>query len=39
MTNAITALIADLQAPTENLPPSFNTNGDKLAQAAADYCG
>jgi len=39
MKNVITALLADLQAPTESLPPSFNTNGDKLAQYAADYCG
>ncbi len=34
----INSLTADLQAPTESLPPSFNTNGDKLAQFAADYC-
>ncbi len=39
MKSAITALLADLQAPTENIPPSFNTNGDKLSQGAADYCG
>ena len=39
MKNVIDALLADLQAPGTSLPPSFNTNGDKLAQGAANYCG
>lgn len=39
MNNVITAMLADLQAPTGKLPPNFTTNGQKLAQYAADYCG
>jgi len=40
MKNVINALLADLQAPpSDEAVASFNTNGDKLAQGAADYCG
>lgn len=38
-TAIINAMLADLQAPTTTLPPSFATNQDKLAQNAASYCG
>jgi len=40
MKSAINALLADLQAPpSDEAVASFTTNGDKLAQGAADYCG
>ena len=35
----ITAMLADMQAPIASLPPSFSTDGDKLAQYAVNYCG
>ncbi len=35
----VTSMLADLQAPTTSLPPSWNTNATKLAQYAGDYCG
>lgn len=35
----ITAMIADLQAPTNDLPDSWNPNAEKLARYAAEYCG
>ena len=35
----VTAMLADLQAPTTSLPASWNTNVTKLAQYAGDYCG
>lgn len=35
----VTAMLADLQAPTTSLPSSWNPNVTKLAQYAADYCG
>lgn len=38
-TDVINAMLADLQAPTTNLPPSFAANQNKLAQDAATYCG
>jgi hypothetical protein len=38
-TDVINALLADIQAPTTNLPPSFATNQHQLAQDAATYCG
>jgi hypothetical protein len=37
--DVINALLADMQAPTTTLPPSFATNATKLAQYAANYCG
>ena len=35
----ITAMLADLQAPTNSLPDSWNPNAEKLAIYAAEYCG
>lgn len=35
----INAMLADMQAPGTSLPPSFDTNGNALAQDAANYCG
>lgn len=35
----VTAMLADLQAPTDSLPPTWNPNVTKLGQYAASYCG
>ena len=39
LADVIASMLADLQAPTTGLPPSFDADGNKLAQITATYCG